>query len=497
MPLFITSPTNRHGVFARSVNPPAQARRSSNGVVGIAGQFPWGPKDTLVTITNPADLYRTFAPPGFTQTGSAMTGLSNFGFPTLKVVRVLGTASAAATANVAKVGPVTILTWTAKYHGLAGNSMTVTAAAASDGDANHANYTVTMTNAFGTTSEVYRNINVSGVGTQLLPDVTNSALIATVTTPATGIPILGSNAFSGGADGTIDAAAYSGTAGTGNKGIALLESDPLIRHIMTDDPGNTLRAGCNAALKTQAETLGDRVAHISYNSGTLAVATVQADALTYVSENVVYSDVWANVYDMTRVLSLIPPHFASACLASNLSPSTPFSWRDNTARKFLGGIQSLEFSRASDAGNNTDLGICTLIPYAGGGFAFESSVVTINRTTPSKGDCTRTQMLVYIAYAALAGLQAYVDAPNVKVNQDDATAVVDGILSGLKSEALQNPNNKPFIVDYQIIPRATMNSQADIDAGVFSIGSNVKFASGMGQIIYQIQGGKTVNISVS
>lgn len=493
MGLFLTSPTNRHGVFARLVNPPVAVRTFPNSCVGIVGQFPWGPKDTVVNGDDLADVYRTFAPLGMSRTGSAMTGLANFGFPQRRIVRVLGTAAAKATVTINKTGPTALLVVTAKYEGVAGNSIVATTAAASDGDANHFKLTVTVSNAYGSTTEIYDNLNVSGTGSDVLPDVTNSALLGSVTKSSSGVPIMQAWSLATGADGTIDAAAYTGTAGTGDKGIALLESDLTVRHVITDDPGNSLRASVNAGLKAHAELMGDRIAHISYNSGT-AVATVQTDAASYVSENVVYADVWAYVYDLTKTKVLVPAHFATACLASNLSPSTSPAWRDATARAFIGNIIALEATRTSSAGTNTDLGIATLIPYVGGGFALEAGVLTINRTTPSKGDITRTAMNIYIATAALAALQSYVDAPNVAKNQDACDAVVDGFMAGLKAQASQEPNTNPFVVDYELIPRKTMNSAADIANGQYSIGLNAQYGASMGQIILQIQGGKTVVI---
>lgn len=511
MPLFTTSPPTRSGVFAQERVPPTFIRGGPTGIAALVGQFPWGPGAIGVgslqtfTFAQFADLLKMYCPDGMSRAGSAALMALAFSFPTLKIVRVIGTGSATATVTINKTGPTALVVANGKYIGVAGNSIVVTTSAASDADANHFDLTASVTNGLKTTTEIFRNLNVSGVGTDRLPssgnadpslNLDNFTLLGSVTKSASGVPILQAWNLATGSDGAIAAAQYTGTAGTGDAGIAKLESDTTIRHVITDDPGNSIRASVNAGLKTHAESLLDRVAYLSGNSGQTA-ATAQTDAASYISTNVVYTGPWVQVYDDNRQKVFIPPQAAAVSMASNLSPSTAIMWRDSSALRYLGNILGVDVSWDGSAGANTLAGISSIVPFLGGGFCFEVGKVTINKSTPSKGNLTRTLMGIYIASSVVAALQSNVGAPNVKLNQQDVVNAIDTFLDTLKRQQFKDPNNNPFILNYRLADPVSVNAQADLDAGQYTVAADIKTAAAMEKIIFSVNYGETVQITAS
>ena len=98
MPLYVTSMStvSRHGVFPIERIPPTSITPSGTGIACIVGQFPWGPAHTIYQPTSVGDFRNTFAPPGFTRTGSAYLQTLASAFPTLYGMRILGTSGTVA-----------------------------------------------------------------------------------------------------------------------------------------------------------------------------------------------------------------------------------------------------------------------------------------------------------------------------------------------------------------------------------------------------------------
>src|SRR3972149_3367215 len=239
MPVFvqsITTPTLM-GIYAIEREPPALVQSAGTATALLLGQFPWGPthvdQATPFHPTNIGDLALTMAPPGMTRTGSGYLALLKKGWYDLRIVRAVGSAAAKATANLVKGGPP-ILVATLKYVGAAGNSVTWTIAAASDGDANHFDLTITITGASGTSSDILRNVDASG-SSYTDPTTTGCILLGSMTRSNTGRPTDGTGSFSTGSDGTVNSARYLGTAGAGDYRLALPQSDRAVRVVFADD----------------------------------------------------------------------------------------------------------------------------------------------------------------------------------------------------------------------------------------------------------------------
>jgi len=499
MAVFVTSTSaaTLHGVYAIERVPPATIQATGTGTAAIVAEFPWGPDGEVYTIADMKDFGDKFAPAGMSRTGSGYLSVAGKSWPVLKVVRVLGTSAAKATAAINKTGPTLMLTLTLKYKGTAGNSVTATIAAASDGDANHFNLTVTASNAYGTTVDKLENLNYSGVGTDSAPDLSNCLLLGSITKASSGTPIVGTTTFSGGADGTINSAAYLGTPGSADTGCALLEADNAVDVVFTADPGNSLRAAVNAGLVAHADLKTDRIAVINGNSGITAAAAV-TDVANYRSKRAAYIDVWPYIKDDTDATErLVPPAPFAASVLVSLAPSTSMAWKSSTVRRLTNQITKLETARGNQAYTNTLAGICTLMREPTGGFTFESAVNTNAPVSPSTKSLTRTRMAHYIARSVVDSLREYVDSPNVAQNQQDEVAAVQAFLEQLKTNATTDPNNLPHIVDFTIRPLADFNTTVTLAAGDFTIAADVQTSSAQERIFLSLNVGESVTVTAA
>ena len=503
MGLFVTSSgTNRHGVFATEVTPPAVVRGSGSRVVACVGQLPWGPTGEVVEPTSLADARLMFAPPGMSRTGTGyLAFFTAKTFGAMRVVRVVGTTAAKATATLVNAVPTNLITLTAKYKGVAGNSLSAVVSDASDGDANHFDLAVSITGASGSWTDTLKNVNYSGVGTetsltQAQLDVLK--LIGAPTKLASGRPTNGTYTFSSGSEGTAAATDYVGTAGSGDAGMALLEGDPAVRIVITDDPGNSLRAAVNAGLVAHAIRMGDRVAFMNGPSGQSASAARTNRATFTATDRLVYFDPWCYEYDdVTAAEQLVQTAPFAASIASYYPESTSIAWKAAEVQALLAGIVRLEAARGEAAGTNTDNGVATFIKEISGGHTIEADVTAVAPTSPSLRKLTRRRVTDAIAIALTTSLRDFVDAANVPQNRLKIRTAVNGYLGGLKRAQNGDPDHSLYILDYAILPDSETNTQESLDAGKYTLGIRVKDGSSMEQIFFQIESGESVNITTT
>lgn len=497
MTLFVdsTAQATRHAVYAIERTPPSTIRAEGASVCAIAELFPWGPDGQVYTTTGTRDFIDTFTPGGASRTGAGYMSVIGKAWPVLKVVRILGSSAAKATA-VLLADTTHVATVTLKYKGVLGNSVSTVTSTATDGDVNHFDLTVTLSTATGTTQDVFRNLNYSGTGADSTPSFVNCKLVGAITKNVGGVPDAATIVCTGGVDGTIDSAAYVGTPGAADHGISLFEGDKSIDFVFAGDPGNSLRAAVNAGLVAHADLMTDRMAFINGNSA-LSLASVQTDVASYRSIRACYIDNWAyqndDVDGTERIVS--PAPFAVS-LAANLSPSTSFSWKSTTAQKYLSSITRLEFARGNGAYTNELAGICTLQREDNGGFTFEAAVVTDAPISPAKRKYKRTRMGHYMAKAVVASLRESVDSPNVAFNQQDEVNAITDFLDGLKRNATTDPNKLPHIVDFAMRPLGDFNSALSLANDEFTIPADIQISSDQARIFLSLNFGETVKPSV-
>jgi hypothetical protein len=499
MGVFITSRSaaTRHAVYAEERQSPAIIQATGTGVAGLVGQFPWGPDNEVITPTDPADRGLILAPFGMARTGSGWLATLQKGWPDLRIVRVLGSAAAKASAALLD-GATEIVIVPARYKGTAGNSIICIVTDAADGDANHFNLEVAVSGANGTTSDLYENLNYSGVGTESPPVDVGPRLTGILVKVADGRPTNSIYTMTGGLDGTINSARYTGTAGGGDFGVALFENDLEVRSVFSDDPGNSIRVAVNAALASHATLMGDRLAVLNGDSGLATAAAVVTAAGANRSKRVVWVDPWVYVFDDTDGTErLVPPNSFAASVMAQLSPSTSPAWKDGRVGEMLQGINRLETPRGQSVSVLTTGGVMGLTKETSGGYRFEAGVLTIRPADPRSKNITRTRIGDYIATSITSSLRGSVDAPNVPLNQQSIIQAVSGFLEGMVSAVNSDPNNLPHILAFQILPLDSANPQASLDAGDFVIPVKVKTSSAMERIFLSIEYGESVTVTAS
>lgn len=500
MGLFVTSisQANLHGAYVFLRPPPAIIRAQGTGVACLLGQFPWGPVQTVYKPTDPNDRIQTFSPFGMDQTNTGFMAMSGKAWPQLWVLRVLGSGSVASFANLPNGVPTNIALVTLKYGGTAGNSVTWTVAAATDGNAQHFNLTVSVTSASGTTSDIFQNLNYSGTGADSIVDCTQCRLVGSVAKVAAGTPVAGSGSFAGGTNGAAVASTdYVGTQGSGNIGLAKTEGTKGINHIFTDDCSNGFRVVVNTGVYNHCEFMGTRMGYVNGNSGITATAA-QTEAATYLSKFIQYVDVWPYINRaVDGVKTLVTPAPFLASVAANLPPSAHPSWKHPTVTtSLLSAIVDLEADRGVSAANNTTAGVVTLQREDPGGYSFEADVCTLNASDTTQGLASRTRMAIYVASAFTAGARPSIDGPNVPLAQQPLVDALDDFLAQLKANGALDPWNLPFIVDYQIDSIAAFNSAGDIANGNFTVPATIKTDPGMQRLFASLQIGENPKFTV-
>lgn len=494
MGLFVTSTTSatRTGVYAMKRTPQSTLRATGTGVVAIVGQFPWGPLQQLYQPASIAEAKQLFAPLGMSRTGYAYLSLLAKAFPSLRIVRVLGSTAAAATCALTVSGPTTKVTLAAKYKGAGANSFTATVSDASDGDANHFDLAVTVTSTAGSTTDVIKNLNYSGTGADLTftqADLDKLQLIAQPTKTAAGRPDNGTYSFSGGTDGSVASTDYVGTAGSPDKGISLLEGDKAVRHFCVDYPGSSLLNAVNAGIVAHALRMGDRIGYINAIPAQTA-SQVQTYVESYQGAHVAMVDPWVYIYDdTTGAKQLVPPAVFEASVAAQLSPSTSPAWKGAEVQAMLSGIVDLEANRGDAAATNTAAGITTIIREETGGFTFEDAPTTIAPADVTQAELTTARMDIYIATAFVGSVRGRVNAPNVAVNRADLVVALNGFMGPLKRNQDIDPDHRPHVVDFTIPPLDSINTPADYAAGDVYIPLDVQYSNGMKRIFLVMKSG--------
>lgn len=499
MSVFVNSTTAAvpHGVYGIERQVPRVIRAIGTGVAACVAQFPWGPDAELVTPESSADLVNMFMPAGCDRVNSTgCAAIVDKAFPTLKIVRVVGSTAAKASVDIPEEGSGSvgdIVAVVAKYKGLLGNSIVVTISNATDGDADKFNLKATLTGANGTTEDTVENIDFSEADAPAVT-LTNTKLIGAITQIAPGRPGNGTYNLTGGVSGTVASADYIGTAGAGDEGIALLETDRNIRHVFIDDCGDSLRSATNAGLQAHAILMGDRQVYVIGNKG-LSVANLKTDKLNYTSDRVLYCDPWVRVLvDGQLVDAPSAPFFA--CVASRIPPSLSIAWKGQPIGEMLAGIRGLVTQRGpnvlADLASN---GINTLITEEDGSFRIESDNVASFVSSPDTGGLTRRRMADYIVISGARSLRPYTDAPNITELHDEEVIMLRNFLAGLKANKKVDVFNLPFIDDFQIEDVASANPTNELAANKFQLPFKVKTGSQQSWIYLLATVGPTVTIT--
>jgi hypothetical protein len=485
------------GVYGVNVKPAATLVPEGTATSCLVEQFPWGPTGIVYQPVDDADRILTFYPPGMNRNMAGPLALSGKGWPDNRIVRVVASSgTAVATATLASAVPANIVTATLKSVGTAGNVAVATVAASSDGVSGHWKLQVQVTGVSGTTTDVVDNIDSTSATTlanTTAAQLTKCILLGSLAWVANGTPANGTTAFASGADGSVVASDYVGTAGLGDKGLALTEGEDAISLICFGDPGGSLRAACNAGLKAHVLANNRRNGFATGNSGQSASAA-QTDVASYRADTLIYVDPWMKqLSDQDSTIQTIPAAALAMSVAAQLSPSTHISWRDPEVADLMASVYDVEAKRGAQAKTNSDQGIVTLIKKSTGGFAFYSDNTSNAPVNTAQPDLATIRIGQYILTSAEAGFQSNVDGPNVPATQRPMRGALDSFMTTMVHNRDHDPAHNPYVKDYSLGDEVASNPQSSLDAGDYVIPLTAKTDRGMLRIFIPITYGPTAS----
>lgn len=261
-----------YGVNILEKSPPQNVRGEPTNVVGVVGDFPWGPYD-VTTIASTSEFYETFAPTSFDVLDDypSLKAMLNKTFPgPIEIKRVAVTSAAAATLDFDDTDGTESVTVTANYNGAVGNSINIEWVAGSTGATTSMTAIVTIGTLY---SRTYVDV-VSGTTTVTDPGdpyVTFSAHASMVKTPVA----VGATALATGSDGTAVSADWTGVPGTDFDGISAFEDDNTAATVLF---GAEVPASFIAAFNTALASVCDNAGVTGWAS-TVAGAT-RAEVIT-------------------------------------------------------------------------------------------------------------------------------------------------------------------------------------------------------------------------
>ena len=429
------------------------------------------------------------------------TGLAGGGE---SVPTVNQTVAATASMILQSSGAVNILNVAGKYHGDLGSQITLTVGSADDGVSSHFNLTVRL----GTVIEVYRNLSVlsSGAGV-VLGDQSASQILAPLsavtanlgasTRPVNGTYTLGvaaSNVASAvaGCDGVALASDYTGTAGTGDAGIALFEGDSDVTLLTVDDVGTSRRAAVNVALATHGDTYDRRVV-LCFDSGTsrTAAATLLNATPALRTENAVLAYPWVYVLDENAARVLVPHTLIRACAIASVPQHLGQHWKDPRATRAYRNIVALEYSLSRPElilAQNT--GISPLVPTADS-WAPKADCTT--SLVPGHTKLARVRLASYLSRRLEDSQATYEGGPIDAVTRTEQLARVDTVLQPLVDAGKRG--EAAIAVAIEAYDRASVSSDAELAGGTHKIQVRVKGGGTQDFIVFLLSVGPTVTIT--
>lgn len=482
------------GVFILEVPPPGTLRGVGQGVVGLVGEFPWGPSTAYEPESSQDLINSMFGPCGLGHAAFASVYGKKFG--RVVCARVIGSDAVAASVTIedAATAGAASLKVTANHAGTAGNAISIVIATASG----KANATVSFTKADGSTYTATYVAVQAADGTVTDPGdpyVTFSKATSATNDAFAGSYTLGQsvadpiNASVSGTNGTINAAAYAAA-------IALLGgASSAVSVICPVEPSSAITdADINGSLYTASASNIDKLYLLkTVNGETTANAIINADL--YARDNVVKC--WPRVNqrlpnsDGNLVVTEVD---GNAFLASILVNTDPWlSPGGTTGSPFTGEIVSLENETISNDAyaNLTEGGVSAWFMSSRNGAIIRGAVSTSLDTTVNR--IRRRRYTTFLAESISAFLEAYVDLPldldlagrKVGPNTGAQLAAIRGFLSDEKNAA--------HIIAFSVDAFEAMTS-AKFAAGRWDITVRVQDVPGAEQIVLRLQAGPSVSV---
>jgi len=479
------------GVNIWEVAPPRNVTGEADNVIGMVAELPWGPIDTVTTVYTPAEFFSTFYPNVFGSTKDyttypAILALLNkpiFTRGGLKVVRVGATGQVKASKTDTGTGTVTI---TAKHYGAIGNTIYRQWTTATDADPVKRNLVITIGSDYSAT---YENLTIATVDAVDDPYVTVTKGTLTVM-PAAGT----SEALASGVNGTAVAADYVGTTSS-TKGIRCFYGESVdVDVLFVAETPTALLAAVNTGLEAFATDTDKGLVVLGTVNGQAA-----ADAITYVAsyldERVVYT--WPRVLTTNWFdsdadsIEVDGNAFAAALIAGVdqwISPGGAGKKQGTT--DLLSGISDLEDNSQSKSGYETLIG-AGIAPW----FIDRTlGPILYKGITTDEGKIKQRRYKDYLENAIAGFAVNYVETVlDIDLTSQILGPNTSGFVGAIK-QFLGNEVTKVHAKAFSVDPYSE-NTEADIDAGQWTVLIKVETYSDMDRIVLKAQIGETVTIS--
>ena len=489
-----------YGVNILELLPPGVVSGTRSNVVGIVGDFPWGPTNEIQRITTGAELFSTFCPEPFGAANSyaALRAFLRKTFAGgLRIVRILAGSAANATRTFQDAAgtPANSVTVTAACKGALGNSISVAWSVNAD-DATARDATVTI----GTSYSVRYKQVATIVSTALVvtdpgdPYVTFSKASGATLVPA----VISATALASGSDGTAVAGDYVGSSSSA-KGIRLFYAETA-----DADVDVLFVAECPSAL---ADSINDGLlAYVQDTDKGMAVLCTpdgqsSSTALTYVADyhddRLVYP--WpraktTNLYDSDLdEIEVDGNAFVAAAIVAldpELSPGGA------SGKDALVGITGLEVETTSGATYDDlkDAGVCCFFLSKNLGPILYGGITT--SITSGLTQISRRRMTDFITESIAAFAETFVSKPLDLVLASQSLGPETGALVSAIDDFLAGLKGANRIQSYALDAFGG-NIQDELDVGRWTIVLSVKLFAPMDEIVLKANIGETVNIEES
>lgn len=479
-----------YGVNVLETSSAAPVQGASTTVVGIVGHFPWGPENTILIVNSVGEALDVLAPAVFTQSRDAVTfpALMALLLPwpgPLRLVRIAATDAAKATLAL-NASAVLAQTATARYAGLAGESIQIQIAAATNGSGTARNVIVSIGTSY---RAVYENVTATTFPTtdpyvtftgSTLPDISAAA------------------ALDGGSDGTPVAADYLGTAA--DKGIQLFEGEDADANVLfCAGVASALCGAVNDGLEAFLRATQKFIMGVFCTKPGLSVSQVQTDVALYRLDKGVYP--WPRVYQLDTLLAspvqrLVDGNAFAACAMVSVAPEV--SPGGANGLKALQGILGLELAapaRATlDALSKAGISVFYMATALGGAI-IRGGVTTdldIRRT-----DIYRRRMTDYIAQSLAQALELYTEKPLDLAFNAAGKAQLGMVTSaevGVVVSFLEELKEGGRIAEYSVDPYS-LNTRTTASSNRFMISVAVRLFGSQSEIVLRHSIGPGENVA--
>lgn len=487
-----------YGVNILEVQPPSAFQGVSTNTVGFVGDYPWGPVDTITTITSPAEFFATFGPSQFGRLDTTFPALLAFlskTFPgPVEVVRISATGQATAAQTFDDTGATASVDVTARFPGAQGNNITIAWTANADDAANR-----DATVAIGSTySVLHKNVATPDGGLTVV-DPGDPFVIFTPNVSGVNVPVAAAAApLVTGADGTAVLGDYIGATTEGLK--QFLDASARANVLFGAEIPSTLVDGWNSGLKAQLESTEDGTAVYSANVGLsrddaiTAVGTLRFDRFMFPFPRALI----VNTFDPDRgTVEVDPNSFYAVAIAGTPPEKSPGG---KPGSQFLRGIVEIVGDPISNDDYKllNDSGIAPLFNSSG----LQGHIIRRGVTTSLIGGETRMfrrTMTDFIGQSLAIIAEQFVEEPLDIDLANKALGPITSVEFGQWQTFLADLQNPTGVGGQRIrefsIDAFGANLQSNIDNGQWIVAVSVKLLSAQEEIILQLTSGEFVTIT--